>query len=371
MDVVDLFAGAGGWDVAARDLGLSVARVETSPPANATAAAAGFATLAIRNALAVSTAGYDGIVASPPCQPFSAAAKDANQDAQAVLDAVTAGVWGSIIEMLHLGRRCRDKRSMLALVPLYHVNQTRPAWTAWEQVPGVLPLWRACAAALTTMGYHTWCGVLHAECYGVPQTRRRAVLIAADHPVGQPVPTHSRYYPRNKTRRDPGVKDFVTMGQALGRGLERPSPTVTGGGTETGGAEPIAHWSRYSDRMLGDVVRRRGSVRDADEPAPTLTASLDNSNFRWVDERPATTVVGTHSPEYQAAPGWRTDRAAHRQDANGSVRISVTEAGILQSFPPDYPWRGALGERFLQIGNAIPPLLAKAVIAEAISVQLK
>jgi DNA (cytosine-5)-methyltransferase 1 len=82
-------------------------------------------------------------------------------------------------------------------------------------------------------------------------------------------------------------------------------------------------------------------------------------------------VVASHSPEYLAAPGWRTDKAAHRQDADGSIRISPRQAGILQSFPPDYPWRGSLDERFTQIGNAIPPLLAKAVIAEAISVQLK
>jgi DNA (cytosine-5)-methyltransferase 1 len=337
MDLVDLFAGAGGWDVAARHLGLSVARVETNPSANATAAAAGFATLAIRNALAVSTAGYDGIVASPPCQPFSAAAKDHNQDAQRVLDAVTAGTWGSIVDMLHLGRACRDKRSMLALVPLYHVNQTRPAWTAWEQVPGVLPLWRACAAALKSLGYHTWCGVLHAEAYGVPQTRRRAVLIAADHPVGQPAPTHSRYYPRNKTRRDVGVKNFVTLEQALGE---------------------VSVLSTYSTN--GDYTNR-GS-REHTEPAATVTTKT--SRNKMFGDRPATTVVASHSPEYLAAPGWRTRR--HRQDADGSIRISPAQAGVLQSFPPDYPWRGTVDQKFTQIGNAIPPLLAGAIIKEAL-----
>ena len=77
-------------------------------------------------------------------------------------------------------------------------------------------------------------------------------------------------------------------------------------------------------------------------------------------ERPATTVVGSFSPDVIAAPGYRTQTS--RQNAEGSVRVTVEEAGVLQSFPADYPWQGSRTRRFEQVGNAVPPLLARHVL---------
>lgn len=45
-----------------------------------------------------------------------------------------------------------------------------------------------------------------------------------------------------------------------------------------------------------------------------------------------------------------------------AVRVSIEEAGVLQTFPPDYPWQGTKSAQFRQVGNAVPPLLAYRVL---------
>lgn len=91
-------------------------------------------------------------------------------------------------------------------------------------------------------------------------------------------------------------------------------------------------------------------------------------------ERPATTVVGDARVWPPGHKVNQSDRDRHRDaderygDRSGTeaVRVSVTEAGILQSFPPDYPWQGSQTKRYEQVGNAVPPLLARAVLGPLI-----
>lgn len=49
--------------------------------------------------------------------------------------------------------------------------------------------------------------------------------------------------------------------------------------------------------------------------------------------------------------------------APAPIKITAQEAGVLQSFPADYPWQGNKGQTFSQIGNAVPPRLAAHLLA--------
>jgi len=51
--------------------------------------------------------------------------------------------------------------------------------------------------------------------------------------------------------------------------------------------------------------------------------------------------------------------------ATGRRRLTVHECAALQDFPPDHPWQGNQQSQYTQIGNAVPPTLAR-VVAEAV-----
>lgn len=317
MKTLDLFAGAGGWDVAGARLGLHIDRAEIWLYAIATAENAGFLTPYRNVAELKLTAGqYELQLGSPPCQTYSMAGKG---DGRKNLDRVLLAVHG------HHDLSDLDERIGLVLEPLRLALEGRPRLIAWEQVPAVLPIWEACAEVLRENGYSVATGILNAEQYGVPQTRRRAVLVARlDSEARLPVPTHSRFWSRNPGRLDPDVKPWVSMAEALGWGMtERPSMTVCGGGTETGGAEPFGNAARQG-------IRR------------------ELASGRWA---------------------FRNNNTAHAR-VNGAsakgIRVTPGEAACLQTFPPDYPWQGNKGQVFQQIGNAIPPLLAEAILTELI-----
>jgi DNA (cytosine-5)-methyltransferase 1 len=369
MKALDLFAGV-GWHIGASALGIEEEGVEIMREAVATRDAIGAKTVhddvwTFDYAKAI----YEGHIASPPCQSFSMAGKGAGRKAlDDVLTALRQGAYKDITSLRDVSETVGDDRTALVLTPLHAWHVQRPEWVAWEQVPPVQPVWDACAEVMREAGYSVWTGRLQAEQYGVPQTRKRSILIASRvREVGMPAPTHSKYYPRAPKKLDEGVEKWMSMAEALGWALSnRPSPTVTGGGTETGGAEPIAHLSRYVGKegwVYRSTTMPNSAVRPLSSPAPTIAFGHDANSARWCYDRPAITIVGSFKPEIVAAPGYRT--TVSRQNAEGSVRVSVAEAGLLQSFPGDMPWQGAKGKRYLQVGNAVPPGLAIPVLGEA------
>ena len=350
MGDVELFAGPGGFSEGYRLAGIGddLTGYEWDTPACATAIAAGHKREQADVAAVEVPDSFRGLIASPPCQGFSpAGARRGIGDSPKILAAVAdmdAHRAGFDLILRTLDDACEDHRSSLVLQPLRWALLGRPAWMAWEQVPTVLPLWQACAAVLERRGYSVWTGMLQAEAYGVPQTRKRAILIANRfREVGEPVRTHSRYYSHDPKRLDSGVPSWVSMATALGWEMtERPSMTVTGDGTYTGGAEPFGNEARKSMRREIDAGRWlfAGAGATSQHTAGQVPRELD---------LPAHTILGRGSAAWM-------DGEKHVR------RVTIEEAAALQSFRDGYPFQGNLGQRYRQVGDAVPPLLARRVL---------
>lgn len=421
-EAVDLCAGPGGWDSAARKLGINVLGIELDDSAVATRKAAGLRTLQADVSALEPIREFEGggIIASPPCQAFSTAGQGHGTRAlPAYEEAIERWLDGDPPSREELDKACDDERAHIVLEPLRWTLALRPMWLVCEQVEPVLPLWEAMARGLRKIGYSAWTGVLRAEQYGVPQTRKRAILIARRDGVEarQPPPTHRRYIapgakakakqedslfaaPEPEHRIERGEEEllpWISMAEALGwlpesevgfprrndvegddgeyrerdlRSASEPAFALT---------EKARSWTRFRAN-----ARSKATQRNVDEPAPTITAGHDYAERHWTAERPAPTIVTTRKSkdgmivgrqlpagegEHVGGKDWDAGAGHRREDVEddaqkNAVRVTAQEAAMLQSFPADYPWQGTRSKRFEQIGNAIPPLLAEAILRE-------
>lgn len=364
--ILDLFAGPDGWSRALHVLGVRDVGLEWDEWACKTRSAAG--QLTIRTDVAMYPTWpfigrTSGVIASPPCQAWSMAGK-------------------------RLGLlACRDERSLLAAEPmryLYALNTVgEPDWVAMEEVPDVLPLWKQYAAVLRGWGFSVWYGILNAADFGVPQTRKRAILLASRVRTAQPpTPTHAQLA-EPESLFGPGRARWVSMAEALGWGAtDRPVPTVCAGGGPGGGPEPFPSGSRktlsdarergtWMPRPDGVVLqsRREGAgwaarhgTRDnraADAPAPTFTAEAHrwswslrsnnqaNATVRSIQEPAGTLFFGrtarTSAPGSPNPPHLRPRTAMHRPSPSRSGSPPAKPASCRPSPPTTRGYLGVSG----------------------------
>lgn len=408
--VVDQFAGGGGWDEALVQLGLKAIGFEINRWACATARAAGHCReeVDVASVDPLELGPVWGQVGSPPCQGESLAGKGLGRLDRPHVVACARDLADGRDTRRQRGEHCKDARSLLSIEPLLWALALRPEWIALEQVPPVLGLWELFAALLSDHGYHCDVGLLSAERYGVPQTRRRAYLIAnRTREVTLPAPTHRSYDPRHPDRireDERQLQPWVSMAEALGwapdavnqtnlyrserlphgkeRRADRPSRTIDSKSSCWTVTHPPACEGRRhqrSDRRRGhaapsalDRRQPRTRLRPTSAPAPTMMAGgLSRGMPVWTWQRPATTVAGDprvqppgHKRNASDPPGRYPGRAG--RDA---VRVSVEQASVLQGFRHDYPWQGSRKEQFVQVGNAVCPPVARRVLAAAIGLE--
>jgi DNA (cytosine-5)-methyltransferase 1 len=355
--IIDLFAGAGGWEEGLLALGHEAVGIELDPLAGATARAAGHER--IEADIAALDPGdfapLGGLIASPPCQAYSIAGKKLGRADKDDVIACARELAAGRDTRTERRAACADERSLLTVEPLRWALALRPRWIALEQVPAVLGLWELFADLLGRHGYRCDTGILSAERYGVPQVRKRAFLVASlDGEVALPEPSHRSFNARRHSvpEEELDLPSWVSMADALGWGEEavlRNHHTSSG---KFPGGEPRS-FSRPSCTVMAGSAHWKiegGADRVSRRPG-------------WARSRPSTTVLG--EPRVFGPGHWpRNGHPAHKVRRE-TVRVTVEQASILQGFRHDYPWQGPRTARFRQIGNAVCPPVARAVLAEA------
>ena len=332
MIAIDLFCGAGGLTRGLRNAGINVIlgidnnedcrltyEHNNKPAEFLCSDLRDVETKEVRRRLA----GRSGIplllAGCAPCQPFSTHQRSAKSSDE--------------------GRLLREVARMTAAL--------RPEWVFIENVPGLARVkgnstYRRFKAALVEQGYAFADGVVNAVWFGVPQNRRRLVLVASR--TGDPSlpdPSHGKSREPYRTVRDaighfpkieagerhPTIPNHCAA-EITEVNLRRLRLTPIDGGGRTDWPESLELVCHKERKGHEDVY---GRMRWA-SPAPTLTCrcfSISNGRYG-------------HPEQHRA--------------------ISLREAASLQSFPEGYQFFGpsqkAIGS---QIGNAVPVSLAEAV----------
>ena len=358
MSVIDLFCGAGGLSEGFQQVGFQVLAgndinsfaAQTFQKTHPDAAFFGSSISELHaedflEAAGIARGELACLIGGPPCQAFS---------------------------VYNHKRGMHDPRSGLFREYLRIVEGIAPQWVVMENVTGITSAGKGQAvreikAGFKELGYRLEIKVLHAERYGVPQERRRVFFVAnnQDLPFTWPEETHGE-----------GLQPFVTVSDAIGD-----LPRLHNGENPGVREYPCQPRGEYQ-RML-----RRGQTLVYNHSAPRL-AEINLERMRHIPQGGSWRDI-----PYELLPaGMRRAKRSDHTKRYGRLHpeglastiltkcdlhwgafihpdqdrsLTVREAARLQSFPDSYDFAGPRTEQFVQVGNAVPPLLARRV-AEAI-----
>lgn len=298
------------------------------------------------------TAQVDVIAGGPPCQPFSKAGRSG---------------------MRHLVREGRrdphDTRRDLWRSYLEIVGMVRPKAVIMENVPDMaldreMFILRSMVLTLEKLGYSVQERVMDTQRYGVPQFRQRVILVALHHGL-------NFVWPRPAQRR-------VTLGNAL---TDLPVVDPQDGWIPDEGYQG---WRPYGGPVtqFQREMRRDVATSEAARIYDHVTRRVrgdDVEAFEHLDSKTRYSELPAHLKRYRDDI---FDDKYKRLDADGLSRtitahiskdgywyihpeqnrtLTIREAARIQTFPDDFRFAGSPTAALRQIGNAVPPRLARAV----------
>jgi DNA (cytosine-5)-methyltransferase 1 len=279
------------------------------------------------------------LVGCAPCQPFSSYAFKSPDHSE---EDAKKSKWGLLYEFARL------------------IKDTMPEIISMENVPGLAKfdkadVFKGFLKVLADSGYHTDYKIVDCPKYGIPQQRKRLVLLASRLGVIN-IMSETHTSPQSYVK----VKDIIGH-------LE---PLVSG---EISSKDPIHRAAKLSDKNLLRIKQSKqgGTWRDWDENLvldchKKKTGKSYGSVYgrmRWDEPAPTMTTFCT---------GIGNGRFGHPEQDRA---ISLREAALIQTFPEDYkfaesPDKISMTKLSTFIGNAVPVDLGR-VIAKSIKFHLE
>ncbi len=324
----------------------------------------------------------DIIIGGPPCQGFSICVKNAGDP--------------------------KDPRNSLFVEFIRMAKIFSPKILVMENVPNIIraktksgiDVVKIIREEFETMGYYVYCDVLSASDYGVPQMRQRFVLIASKSELEKPFPSKTHFVADTEQESIEGLAKCPTLWDAISdlpeiearqgaEVMDYSKPPVNAyqvycrnGSKKLYNHLAMKHTQRLINRFsqmtwgqsVSDITDERLKQRKRNGNGAVSDSPYDQNNRRMHPYKICHTITATFYGNF----------VHPYKNRNFTAR----EGARIQSFPDSYVFlgkptvvskkllmkEGRTGEAFLcqysQIGNAVPPLMAKA-IAENILQQVK
>jgi len=330
---IDLFAGAGGLSLGLKRAGFDVAvALDNDPIAAQTYANAlgnhlicapieEVSASDLLKAGGITAGECDLLAGGPPCQGFS---------------------------LQRRGKRA-DPRNGLVLEFLSMVEEIKPGFFLMENVSGLLtkhgkPFLDEFKKRTEHLGYRLHIELLDASGFGVPQRRRRAILVGEMTSGSEPM----YRFPM------PKAGPLATVRDAIG---DLPSPPKDG-------SEHPTVANHYREKRLSALnierikhVPQGGGRADLPEHLQ-LACHRNNSSHRHMDvygrlawAEPSVTLTARFD-------SFTRGRFGHPEEHRS---LTIREGARIQTFPDDFRFFGNREEQARQVGNAIPPVLAEVL----------
>ncbi len=250
----------------------------------------------------------------------------------------------------------KDHRNFLFFEFLRIVEAFQPNFIIMENVTGLLARRNESTLSLiinsfNQLGYTVDVRVLSAHHYGVPQARRRTILLGNRFGV-------SNLYPEQKfkdSEHDPNPLPLPhTVGWAFNTLLEFEGKTFNHH------LETAQIKNELERERIHYIPEGKGIRYERDQFAylpPHLWFEVDWKNIR--EERFRETKL-KRLYRYHYSGTINTNKTSYYHPTEDRY-LTPREAAAIQSFPPNYIFYGTLSQQWQQIGNAVPPLLAAAV----------